>query len=117
MVHVHSQNDANRRGGEGKAFEQAATVLSVMSQPTRLVIMSLLVERELSVAHLIKTVGVDDFSLFQHLAVLKGSGLVKVRRGRETYYSCHDRKVLSILKILEDEFGYLQTGTNAANRH
>jgi ArsR family transcriptional regulator, virulence genes transcriptional regulator len=117
MAHVHSQDEVKLLSGEGKAFEQAATVLSVMSQPTRLVIMSLLVERELSITHLMNAIGGDDFSLFQHLAVLRSSGLIKIRRGRETYYSCQDKKVLSILKILEDEFGYLQAGTNKANRH
>lgn len=106
MTNIFNSDGTNAAVQDSRTFENAADILLLMSEPVRLTVLSLLLERELSIGQLVKAMGDAEPDLFHHLAVLKKAGLVTMRRGKETYYSCRNGKVSCILEILEEEFGY-----------
>jgi ArsR family transcriptional regulator, virulence genes transcriptional regulator len=85
---------------------QAATFLRELANERRLMILcQLLEQRELSVMELADRVGLSQSALSQHLARLRESGLVRVRRhGSTVYYSVADKSVGRVLKTLKTIF-------------
>lgn len=63
---------------------KAACLLKALSNEKRLLILCLLVERERSVGDINAHVDLSQSALSQHLAVLRGEGLVQTRREAQT---------------------------------
>jgi DNA-binding transcriptional ArsR family regulator len=81
--------------------EAAATFLTLMGNEKRLAIMGHLVDDELSVGAIAERVDLSQSALSQHLAKLRGLGLVQTRRDRQMiYYSCHSEAVRRLLTLL-----------------
>jgi ArsR family transcriptional regulator, virulence genes transcriptional regulator len=85
---------------------QAATFLRELANERRLMILcQLLEQRELPVMELADRVGLSQSALSQHLARLRETGLVRVRRdGSTVYYSVADKSVGRVLKTLKTIF-------------
>jgi DNA-binding transcriptional ArsR family regulator len=85
--------------------EAAAVFLTLMGNEKRLAIMGHLVDDELSVGTIAERVDLSQSALSQHLAKLRGLGLVQTRRHRQMiYYSCHSDAVRRLLALLADIF-------------
>jgi DNA-binding transcriptional ArsR family regulator len=84
----------------GKA-DDAAALLSAMSNSKRLMILCNLVPGEMPVGALAEEVGLSQSALSQHLAKLRARQLVKTRRDAQTiYYSVASEDVLEVLRTL-----------------
>jgi len=85
----------------GAHAETAAALLRAMSSKARLLVLCNLVECERSVGELQRFVGLSQSALSQHLARLRGDGLVATRREAQTiHYRVADPKVLKIVRLL-----------------
>ena len=84
---------------------QAADLLKAMSNEHRLLTLSHLGEKELSVTALNNFIELSQSSLSQHLARLRQDGLVKTRRESQTiYYSIANPSVVKLISFLHSEF-------------
>ena len=84
----------------------AAAFLSLMGNEKRLLIMSYLIEDEMSVGALAEKVSLSHSALPQHLTKLRALNLVETRRdGQTIYYSCKSETVLELLRMLDGIFG------------
>lgn len=85
--------------------EAAAAFLTLMGNEKRLAIMGHLVDDELSVGAIAERVDLSQSALSQHLAKLRGLGVVQTRRDRQMiYYSCQSEAVRRLLALLADLF-------------
>jgi len=81
----------------------AARLLRVLANETRLRILCLLSEGERSVGELNGEVDLSQSALSQHLAVLRVDGLVRTRREAQTiHYSLADGPAVAIIERLHD---------------
>ena len=65
---------------------EAARLLGALANPHRLAVLCELVEGERSVGKLVKAVGLTQSAVSQHLAKLRGAGIVATRRDAQTIY-------------------------------
>ena len=86
--------------------DRAAELLSAMSNAKRLLVLCYLAEAgEAPVARIAAEVGLSQSALSQHLAKLRGDGLVATRRNAQTiFYRLSDDRVLMMLQLLRDMF-------------
>ena len=83
----------------------AATLLKVMANPNRLIILCQLAEGEKSVGELESVVGLSQSALSQHLGVLRQQGVVTTRRSAQSiFYSLASKEVQTIMLALHDVF-------------
>lgn len=76
-----------------------------LAHPTRVAIVELLREGELSAGRLIETLGIEQANASQHLAVLRAKQIVVSRKvGNQVYYSIRDRALIDVLDILRRYF-------------
>ncbi len=93
--------------------DDAASLLSAMSNAKRLLILCNLVGGEMPVGQLAETVGLSQSALSQHLAKLRSRNLVRTRRDAQTiYYSIASADVFEVL----DTLGGIYVKPNAATR-
>jgi DNA-binding transcriptional ArsR family regulator len=84
----------------------AATFLMLMGNEKRLIIVSHLLDGEMSVGAIAEKVSLSQSALSQHLAKLRALELVETRRDRQMiYYSCKSEAVRALLRTLDDVFG------------
>ena len=82
-----------------------------LAHPTRIAIVELLRDRELSAGQLIEKLGIEQANASQHLAVLRAKQIVVSRKVRnQVYYSIRDRALIEVLEILRRYF-YAQLST------
>jgi len=86
--------------------EAAARFLTLMGNEKRLLIMSHLIDGEMSVGAIADKVMLSQSALSQHLAKLRALDLVDTRRDRQMiYYSCKSAAVRDLLAMLDSIFG------------
>lgn len=84
----------------------AAALLALLGNDKRLIIMSHILDREMSVGEIAEKVSLSQSALSQHLAKLRALGLVETRRDRQMiFYSCRSDAVRTLLATLEELFG------------
>lgn len=85
--------------------DRAADFLTILANAKRLLILSHLLEGEMPVTVIADKVGLSQSALSQHLAKLRGHGLVETRRDRQMiYYSCDSDAVRRTLATLTEIF-------------
>lgn len=88
-----------------KNVNAAATLLSLLGNEKRLIIVSHLLEGEMSVGAIAEKVDLSQSALSQHLAKLRSIDLVETRRDRQMiYYSCNSDAVRQLLGTLDGIF-------------
>ena len=92
--------DAMRRNAS-----DAVSLLKGLANESRLMILCVLSEGELSVGQLNQRIKLSQSALSQHLAVLREQGLVQTRRESQTiYYRLSDSTALTIIELLHDVY-------------
>ncbi len=81
----------------------AVSLLKGLANESRLMIMCVLAEGEISVGQLNQRIKLSQSALSQHLAVLRDQGLVQTRRESQTiYYRLEDSAAMNIIELLHD---------------
>jgi DNA-binding transcriptional ArsR family regulator len=76
-----------------------------LANPTRIAIVELLREGELSAGKLIEKLDIEQANASQHLAVLRARQIVVSRKaGNQVYYSIRDHALIEVLDILRRYF-------------
>jgi len=79
----------------------AVNLLKGLANESRLMIMCVLSEGEISVGQLNQRIKLSQSALSQHLAVLRDQGLVQTRRESQTiYYRLADSAALDVIALL-----------------
>lgn len=82
-----------------------ADIFQALAHPTRIAIIELLVDRELSAGELIEKLGMEQANISQHLAVLRAKQLVLNRKvGNQVFYSVRDPIIGKILALMRRYF-------------
>lgn len=82
--------------------EEASSLLKLMSNRVRLLVLCRLYEQEVTVGELQRSLGISQSALSQHLSLLRAAKLVSTRRqGVEIYYSISDSRVAILLEALQ----------------
>ena len=88
-----------------KNASEAVTLLKGLANESRLMIMCVLTEGELSVGQLNQRINLSQSALSQHLAVLREQGLVNTRRESQTiYYRLADSPAMSVIGLLHEVY-------------
>lgn len=83
----------------------AVNLLKGLANESRLMIMCVLSEGEVSVGQLNQRIKLSQSALSQHLAVLREQGLVNTRRESQTiYYRLEDTAAMNIIDLLHDVY-------------
>jgi ArsR family transcriptional regulator len=94
-------DDAGESGGAD--LQRYAAVGRALSDPKRLCVLERLSRGERSVSDLSREVGCHVPNMSQHLAVLRGAGLVIARReGSTVYYRLADPRVLEAYRLIKE---------------
>ncbi len=81
----------------------AVSLLKGLANESRLMIVCVLSEGELSVGQLNQRIKLSQSALSQHLAVLREQGMVQTRRESQTiYYRLEETAAMSIIELLHD---------------
>lgn len=90
----------------GDALRQfKSEIFQGLANPTRIAIVELLREGELTAGKLIEQLGIEQANASQHLAVLRAKQIVVSRKvGNQVYYSIRDRALIDVLDILRRYF-------------
>lgn len=87
------------------AAAQACTLLKVLANPDRLLLMCRLSQGELSVGELEEQLGIRQPTLSQQLGVLRENSLVATRRdGKNIFYSVASPQALAVMAVLYEQF-------------
>ncbi len=82
---------------------EAVRLLKSIANESRLMVMCVLAEGEVSVGALNERIDLSQSALSQHLAILREQGLVKTRRESQTiYYSLAETAALNLVHTLHD---------------
>jgi DNA-binding transcriptional ArsR family regulator len=82
-----------------------AEIFQALAHPTRLAILELLGEGELSAGALIEKLGMEQANVSQHLAVLRAKQLVSNRKaGNQVFYSVRDPIIMEVLALMRSYF-------------
>ena len=82
-----------------------ADIFQALAHPTRIAILELLGEGELSAGALIERLGLEQANVSQHLAVLRAKQLVLNRKaGNQVFYSVRDPLIIQMLALMRTYF-------------
>jgi DNA-binding transcriptional ArsR family regulator len=94
---------ANKDALQAEVFERQARICKAFANSTRLRMLDLLGKRDWGAAELQEELGISKANLSQHIAVLKGAGIVGARReGKAVYFSLTMPEVKSACQLIRD---------------
>ena len=97
---MNNSLDIDARLPKGKMIAEVASHLEVMGDPTRLKILYVLSEGEVSVSNLADITGYTPPAVSHHLRILLNKGLVRKRKeGIQVFYRLVDSCILDVLSI------------------
>ena len=84
-------------------YEIHAEMCKVFSNSTRLEILNLLRDKELSVTELIEKTKLGQTNISQHLSIMKPKGIVtSTRKGKNIYYRLTNPKIIKAFDIIRE---------------
>ena len=84
-------------------YKLHAEICKTLSNPTRLEILNLLRDKELSVSSLIIKTKLSQANISQHLSIMKSKGIVDFRReGKQIYYGIVNKKIVKAFDIMRE---------------
>ena len=82
-----------------------AEIFQALAHPTRIAIVELLRNREMSAGQLIEQLGLEQANASQHFAVLRSKQIVVNRKeGNQVFYSLRDPVLVEVLDVLKRYF-------------
>ena len=85
--------------------DEAIQLLKALSNRSRLMVLCILSEGELSVGELLERVPLSQSALSQHLAVLRRDELVATRReAQAVFYSLQDENAARVISLLHEMY-------------
>jgi DNA-binding transcriptional ArsR family regulator len=82
-----------------------ADIFQALAHPTRIAILELLSNGELSAGQLIEKLGMEQANVSQHLAVLRAKQIVANRKaGNQVIYSARDPIIFDVLALMRTYF-------------
>ncbi len=82
-----------------------ASIFRALSHPTRIAILELLRDRELSARTIQEKLGLEQANLSQHLAILRSHQIVVNRKeGNQVFYSIRNPMLVKVLDIMRQYF-------------
>ncbi len=82
-----------------------ASVFQALGHPTRIAIVEVLREGELSAGTILERLGVEQANLSQHLAILRSRQIVTNRKeGNQVFYSLRNPVLVEVLEIMRRYF-------------
>jgi DNA-binding transcriptional ArsR family regulator len=85
--------------------ERACSLMKVMANPDRLLLLCQISQGEKSVGELEESLGIYQPTLSQQLTVLRDEGLVNTRRdGKKIIYSMASAQALAVMQVLYQQF-------------
>lgn len=82
-----------------------ADIFQALAHPTRIAILELLSEGELSAGRLIERLGIEQSNVSQHLAILRAKQVVMNRKaGNQVFYSIRNPALIEILSLMRQYF-------------
>jgi len=98
-----------------KRYEEKAELLKALAHPVRLCIVTNLLGRECNVGHMQDCLGLPQSTVSQHLATLRGHGIIRgERKGAEVVYRVINEEAAEIVRILLPEGDDLTLSSPAA---
>jgi len=84
-------------------YQIHAEMCKVFSNPTRLEILNLLRDKEMSVTELIKKTNLSQANISQHLSIMKSKSIViSDRKGKNIYYRLTNPKIIKAFDIIRE---------------
>ncbi len=84
-----------------RALEMIARRFKLLSEPTRLRILQLLMEKEMSVNELVEAINTTQANISKHLGILADGGLVARRKvGVSTLYRIADKSIFVLCELV-----------------
>jgi ArsR family transcriptional regulator, lead/cadmium/zinc/bismuth-responsive transcriptional repressor len=94
---------ASPEAGRGDVYQELAETFAALADPTRVRIVSSLLDSEVCVGDLAEMIGVSESAISQHLRILRHLRLVRNRRdGKMMYYAVADDHIRSLLAICQE---------------
>ena len=88
---------------QAEVFERQARICKAFANSTRLQMLDLLARRDWGASELQKELGISKANLSQHVAVLRGVGIVAARRkGKSVYFSLAMPEVKTACQLIRD---------------
>jgi DNA-binding transcriptional ArsR family regulator len=88
---------------QSEVFERQARICKAFANPTRLRMLDLLGKRNWAASELQRELKISKANLSQHIAVLKGAGIVAARReGKAVHFSLTMPEVKSACQLIRD---------------
>lgn len=85
--------------------KMAARCLKALAHPTRLQIITVLEDKEMSVQQICEALDLPQSSMSQHLNLLKDRNALDSRRvGSQVFYRVLDKKILKLIDLMQDIF-------------
>lgn len=97
MTHIHNHALPLPGKDDEKYIQPMADIFKVLSDPTRIRILSLLAHEEMCVTCIADALGMTQSAISHQLRLLRATNLVKFTKdGKEVIYSLDDSHVLSL---------------------
>lgn len=91
------------KANETNIYSMHANICKVFASPTRIMIIDLLRHGEQTVSGLEGALGIRQATLSQHLAVLRGKGVVVTKReGQSVYYRISNPKIIEACRLMRE---------------
>lgn len=88
-----------------KLWQFKAEIFQGLAHPTRIAIIELLRDGEISAGEIIERLSLEQANASQHLAVLRSKQIVLNRKmGNQVFYSLRDSCLIEVLDILKNYF-------------
>lgn len=85
--------------------KMAARCLKALAHPTRLQIIAVLGDKEMSVQEISEALKLSQSNMSQHLNLLKDRNALDSRRvGSQVFYRVLDKKILKLIELMQDIF-------------
>src|SRR5579863_10484844 len=82
-----------------------AEIFQALAHPTRIAILDLLRDGELTVGSFVERLGLEQANLSQHLAILRSKQMVSARKaGNQVFYSVRDPLIWEVLDMMVQYF-------------
>jgi DNA-binding transcriptional ArsR family regulator len=82
-----------------------ASLFQALAHPTRIAVLEVLAEGELSARTIQERLGIEQANLSQHLAILRSRQIVAKRKdGNQVFYSLRNQALLKVLETMREYY-------------